>query len=273
MTRVTIWIFALIVVLGLAVAGLFALERTLVYPFDPTEVAPEKLDLPTAQVIRYTKGGRDLVIWTSAPAQGRPTLFYLHGNAGNLAHRAPHFAEFAKMGFGIVAPAYRGSSGSRGWPHQRAILGDVEAIYRDLLSGALTGAPVRPVLYGESLGTAVSTHLNARLDQADRPVAIVLEAPLASIGAVAGNVQPKLQFLTGIMPSPWRSIDQAGALTGPLLILHGSDDPLIPIAQGRALFEAAPSGDKLFHEAAGAGHSDVIEGEALKVLLAFLNRF
>jgi pimeloyl-ACP methyl ester carboxylesterase len=270
---VVIWFLALLAVLGLAVAGVFALERMLVYPFDATQVAPEELGLPTANVIRYTKGGRDLVIWTSPAAGGKPTLFYLHGNAGNLANRAPHFGAFAEMGFGIVAPAYRGSSGSKGWPHQRAILGDMEAIYRDLLSGALTGEPVRPVLYGESLGTAVATHLNARLAPADRPAAIVLEAPLASIGEVAGHVQPRLQFLTGIMPSPWRSIDQAGALTGPLLILHGSDDPLIPIAQGRALFEAAPSDEKLFHEAPGAGHSDVIQGDALDVLLAFLNRF
>ncbi len=268
-----LWILALIPVLGLAVAGLFMLERMLVYPFDPAEVAPADLGLNTAQVIRFTKGGRDIVIWAAPPRQGRPTLFYLHGNAGNLADRAPHFEAFAEMGFGIVAPAYRGSSGSRGWPYQRAILGDTEAIYKDLLSGALTGQPARPVLYGESLGTAVATHLNARLDQADRPAAIVLEAPLASIGEIAGNVQPKLQFLTAIMPSPWRSVDRAAALTGPLLILHGSDDALIPIAQGRALFDAAPSGDKQFHEAIGAGHSDVIQGDALEVLLAFLNRF
>ncbi len=266
------WLLTLAVLFCAGLAALFLLERAMVYPFDPTEVAPADLGLQNVRVIRFTKGGRNLVIWSTPASPGKPTIFYLHGNAGNLANRAAHFREFADMGYGIVAPAYRGSSGSTGWPHQRALVADAAAIYADLLSGDLTGHPVKPVLYGESLGTAVTTHLNAQLAPENHPKAIVLEAPLTSIGDVAQNVRPGLRILTKIMPSPWHSVRKATQITVPLLVIHGTEDPLIPIALGRAVFDAAPSEDKHFQQSVGAGHSDAIRGEALTALIAFLNR-
>ncbi|KPK58032.1 MAG: hypothetical protein AMK73_09565 [Planctomycetes bacterium SM23_32] len=44
-------------------------------------------------------------------------------------------------------------------------------------------------------------------------------------------------------------------LAVPLLVMHGDRDTLIPISQGRAVFEAAPE-PKQFHVIRGAGHND-----------------
>jgi fermentation-respiration switch protein FrsA (DUF1100 family) len=54
-----------------------------------------------------------------------------------------------------------------------------------------------------------------------------------------------------------------GRLVTPLLVLHGDRDEVVPFAQGRKLYEAAP-GPKRFFAIPGAGHNDtyLVGGEA-----------
>jgi fermentation-respiration switch protein FrsA (DUF1100 family) len=46
-------------------------------------------------------------------------------------------------------------------------------------------------------------------------------------------------------------------LRAPLLVLHGDRDDIVPLAQGRALFEAAPA-PKHMHVFPGLGHNDLV---------------
>ena len=46
-------------------------------------------------------------------------------------------------------------------------------------------------------------------------------------------------------------------LRAPLLVLHGDRDDIVPVAQGRALFEAAPE-PKRMHIFPGLGHNDLV---------------
>ena len=45
--------------------------------------------------------------------------------------------------------------------------------------------------------------------------------------------------------------------TAPLLVLHGSEDPIVPLVDGEALFEAAPEPKRL-EVFDGVGHNDVL---------------
>ena len=55
----------------------------------------------------------------------------------------------------------------------------------------------------------------------------------------------------------------------PLLAIHGEQDELIPLAEGQALFEAAPE-PKTWYPILGAGHNDTyhVGGEAYFLRLA-----
>ena len=55
------------------------------------------------------------------------------------------------------------------------------------------------------------------------------------------------------MIDTFKSIDRIGSVKAPKLILHGAKDPIIPIALGRKLFEAAPA-PKTFINYADRGH-------------------
>jgi fermentation-respiration switch protein FrsA (DUF1100 family) len=54
------------------------------------------------------------------------------------------------------------------------------------------------------------------------------------------------------MRNPFESIRRIGGIRAPLLVLHSPEDEIVPIAEGRRLFEAAPQ-PKRFVEVRG-GH-------------------
>jgi fermentation-respiration switch protein FrsA (DUF1100 family) len=44
----------------------------------------------------------------------------------------------------------------------------------------------------------------------------------------------------------------------PLLVIHGENDTLIPVANGQALYDASPAAQKYLLRIAGAGHNDLM---------------
>lgn len=266
-------------VLGLAtvVLGNFA-ERWVIYPFDATHVAPSDTGLTGVEEISYENDGETLLAWVAPPAPGKPVVLYFHGNAGNLAAREGRFKLFLARGYGLFAPAYRGSSGSSGTPNEKALIWDAETAYHamfDHLSGLRAD---QVVLYGESLGTAVALALlNTPSVHPGKshgpPAAVILEAPFTSVPALAEHHYPGTGTLAGNLDNTWQSLSRAPALTMPLLILHGTEDDLIPIEMGRQIFSAAPSRDKDFHVVKGAGHTNLWRRTSQSRLWRFVDQF
>jgi uncharacterized protein len=63
-------------------------------------------------------------------------------------------------------------------------------------------------------------------------------------------------------------------LRAPLLVLHGDRDEIVPLEQGRNLFEAAPE-PKRMHVFRGLGHNDLVSGagaEFAEVIAAWVRR-
>ena len=97
--------------------------------------------------------------WLKAPGSRVATLF-LHGNAGNVTHRAGHMLAIAEAGSSVLVIDYRGYGRSEGRPDEAGLYADAEAAYQHLLAAGYT--PDRIVLHGESLGTAVAVELASR---------------------------------------------------------------------------------------------------------------
>ena len=251
---------------GGAWAALGAIERAIVYPFDATRVAPATAGVPEMQEV--DRAG--LVVWEAAATPGQPTIFYLHGNAGNLAMRAGRFSRFMARGLGVIAPAYPGSSGSAGTPSQEAITKAITDVWRSLPRDA------RVVIYGESLGTGVAVQLlGSVVTDAEKglsPAGVILEAPFTSVRDVARHLYPGIDPLLAHLTQEWASMAGAAQLTMPLLVVHGQNDQLIPSSQGRALYEAAASRDKRFLHVSGAGHTDLWRSDTLPEVWDFIDR-
>ncbi|GAA6207982.1 alpha/beta hydrolase [Cognatishimia sp. WU-CL00825] len=273
-------IFALLIVgfFGVASLGSYA-ERWLLYPFDSARIAPGSVGLNAVSEQIMTIKGTQLVVWTAPPKRGKPIILYFHGNAGNLANRAGRFQRFLDRGYGLVAPAYRGSSGSKGTPDQDILTQDATTIAMQLATRTAAFADFAPkspiVIYGESLGTAVSIQvLNAKSIGHNQHIsAVVLEAPFTSLKDLAAEHYSSFAALADSLDSQWRSIDVAPlALSSPLLVIHGTNDTLIPISQGRRIFQAAPTRSKQFIAVKGAGHTDLWRSDVLPRLWSFIDK-
>lgn len=245
-------------------------ERVILYPFDNTQVSPTDAGLPQITEHQLAVGDSTIIIWTAPPRNGKPVIFYLHGNAGNLANRAGRFRRFTEHGYGLIALAYPGSSGSTGTPSE-ASLTQVAASVWSAQTSLLPDHRFNTVIYGESLGTAVSLHLTATATTP--PTAIALEAPFTSIPALADHHYPGTGELAKRLQNQWDSLTAAKSVTVPLFIIHGTNDTLIPIEMGRQIHAAAPSSSKQFLAAKGAGHTDLWRSDTLPKLYAFIDQF
>lgn len=231
------------------VGGTRVLQQRLMYFPDRERVMPASAGLTDVEEQELaTADGHTVLAWWGKAAPGRPTLLYFHGNAGALDTRAERIRKYMARGYGVYMMTYRGFGGSTGRPSERANVADAMTAYDALAGAGLTAADI--VIYGESLGSGVATQVAAA-----RPVlGLVLDAPYTSMVDLAALHHPLLPARF-FMTDRYETSRHIGAVTAPLLIVHGEEDDIIPVAMGRALYALAnePKAIRIFP---GAGHSD-----------------
>ncbi len=254
-----------VVIYALVGAGAYLMQRRLMYFPDTRRVAPQEMGLSgVEEVILERPDGARLVSWFAAPEPGRATVLYFHGNAGSVATRAARVLYFTSRGYGILFPDYRGYGGSTGSPSEAALVADGEAALDALVARGIAEETV--VLFGESLGSGIAVPIAARRDVG----AVILEAPFTSATDIAAAAYPFLP-VRWLLKDRYESIRLIGDVDAPLLIAHGTQDRIIPVAHGRALFEAANE-PKEFLELPSAGHNDLDGPELRARVEAFIAR-
>jgi uncharacterized protein len=229
--KLTLVAFA--VLYGAALSGLYVLQRDLQYFPSRQDPAPDALGLRGVERLTLaTPDGETLVLWFSPALAGRPTVLFLHGNAGSIADRADRLAFYQARGLGAAFLSWRGYGGSTGHPTERGLLTDARTALTSL--SGLGIPPDQIVVLGESLGTGVAVQLAAET----RVGAVVLEAPFTSAADVAQLTYPWVPVGL-LMKDQYRSLDHIADLGAPLLILHGTADRVIPFALGQRLFALA----------------------------------
>jgi hypothetical protein len=236
-------------VYGLVAIAAFVAQRKLMYFPDPTRVPPASYALTGVEErVLAAPDGVKLIAWYARADPGRPTVLYFHGNAGNLANRSERLRKYTARGIGIFMLSYRGYSGSTGRPSERANVADAKLAYEALIREGV--APDDIILYGESLGSGVAVQLAA-----EKPVAgIVLDAPYTSIVDVAAGAYPYFPVRPFLFDR-YETMRYLPDVHAPLLVIHGEEDEVIPVAMGRAVYAAANEPKELV-TLPGAGHSD-----------------
>jgi dipeptidyl aminopeptidase/acylaminoacyl peptidase len=240
-------------------------------------------------------GGRHVSGHLTLPRKPRvtpaPVLIYFHD--GPWFSDAPDFNRgaqaFAALGFAVLQLNHRGSSGL-GRSHLTAISGGLDRAVLDDVQTALAGltkgnVPVNPRLVA-ALGNGVGGYLAVRMAQLAPETfrcAVAINAPGdldAWIGS--GDVAPTLMTLVrrdyfGADRASLRaqSATAAGAaMKTPVLVVHAADDAYVPIALGRALYNAVKAGSPqtAFLELPREGHTGWSPATTAK-LFAELGRF
>jgi uncharacterized protein len=181
------------------------------------------------------------------PDDGKPVVILFHGNASFPGAYGFLYGDWIGAGYGIIAPAARGYPRSGGEADGEKMLADALAIY-DWVAKAFPDHPI--YVLGQSMGSAPAVHLAAH-----RPVAgAVLISPFKSMLSLVAGKFPYLP-VSWLLRSPFRSDLDMPRITAPVLILHGEDDTLVPVASAREL--AALARTKVeFEVIQGASHGD-----------------
>lgn len=255
-----------LVLLGLYCAVLawlwFKQESLLFFP----EVLPARHQFPPQLGAREraieVPGARLSALHLQLP-DPKGVVFFLHGNGGSLAgwFTDPEF--YRRANFDLLMLDYRGYGKSTGRIESEAQLrADVRAAWAQV-APQYRGKQV--VMYGRSLGTALAAGLAVELEDAGTPPALtVLVSPYRSVTAMARTMYPWVPPF--VLRYPMRTEDSVAKLRSPLLLVHGSNDALIPIAHSEALLAVQPAARLVRVE--GAGHNDLQEFDSYRAAMA-----
>jgi hypothetical protein len=202
--------------------------------------------------------------WRPPPAPERGAVLFLHGTPGSVPEQVWRLDQLKHSGLGILAIDWRGYGCSTGNPTELGLRADARAGF-DFVHAAAPHAKI--AVFGESLGTGPAVALAC-----DRPVAgVLLNAPYASVRRLFELRGLPIPY-RWLMKDPFDSEALIGGVTAPVLILHGTEDPAIPVAEARRLYAAARDPKAIFI-ADGAGHLDAWEGGGEKLALEALARW
>lgn len=235
----------------LALAGLWASQRQLVYLPGGDPVPPAGAVLPGAvDVALETEDGLELGAWyLPTPAAGASAVLVANGNGGSRELRAPLARALAQRGLSVLLFDYRGYGGNPGSPSEPGLALDVRAARRYLLEVA--GVPADRLLYfGESLGAAVVTELAAH----HPPAGLVLRSPFADLASV-GSVHYPLLPLRALLKDRYSVTQHIAEVHTPTTVIYGTADSIVPPEQSRRVAAAAAALHRLV-PICGADHND-----------------
>jgi fermentation-respiration switch protein FrsA (DUF1100 family) len=260
----------LAVVAGATLLLVFVEKSLIYYPAKEVEVTPKALGLPFEEVSLDVEPGVKVSGWfiKAAKEPSAATILFSHGNAGNIGDRLDRVLRLRDLGADFLIYDYRGYGRSTGSPDEEGTYHDGRAAY-DYLVRDRRLDPKRLVLMGESLGCAISIQLAIE----KKAAGLVLEAPFASIAHMASALYPFLP-LGAFVRTRYENLRKIPQLKMPLLLVQGTKDEVIPVAQGKMVYEAAPQ-PKQYLVIEGAHHNDVyvIGGEAYRRALSdFITR-
>ena len=244
-------------------------ESRLVFPRGgPPRRPPGRHVLDVEEVNIPTPDGETLAGWfCRAPSseQNRPAVLYFHGNGGDHTWRTGAAIRLRDhLGADVLLFSYRGYGTSTGSPSETGLYADARAAWNYLVETRKI-APGRIVLFGESLGTGVATRLASELPEYR---ALALQAAYTSVPE-AGQVQFPWLPVCRLCRNQFASAQCAAKIKRPVWMLHGTEDPVIPFAQGEALCAKVES-PKRFMKRTGLHHEDVFDGQAARDLAQFL---
>jgi fermentation-respiration switch protein FrsA (DUF1100 family) len=245
-------------------AVLFVVQRSFVFPVPTTARTPPQAAgfLETEEHVLVTADGEKVIVWHVPAKPGHPVVLYFHGNGDFLAGFFGRFRDLIADGTGVVALSYRGYAGSSGRPSERGLLQDAAAAYA--FTTARYGAD-RIVVWGFSLGTGVAVALAA-----EQPVgSLILEAPFTSTVDVAALLF-RFMPVRLVMRDQFRSDERIARVRVPLLFMHGTNDPAIPLVLGERLFALAHE-PKQFVRFPGGGHENLGNFGAIETARQFIN--
>ncbi|KAL8161433.1 hypothetical protein V2J09_012922 [Rumex salicifolius] len=205
------------------------------------------------------KGNEIIAVFIKNPSASLTVLFS-HGNAADLGQMLNIFLELSvSLGVNLMGYDYSGYGQSSGKPSEQDTYADIEAAYDSLVEKyGLKEEDI--ILYGQSVGSGPTLELATKLSNLR---AVILHSAILSGLRVVSSVKRTFWF------DIFKNVDKIPFVNCPVLVIHGTDDEIVPCSHGMKLFELCKNKYEPFW-VEGGNHSNL---ELHPKYLTHLNKF
>ena len=229
---------------------LFLLQRQIMFPRGMIpQPAPSAQKIPGLEKIWLETESGKVESWLLPPVSGSvtgpaPAVIFGHGNGELIDFWPDDLERFTQLGIALLLVEYPGYGRSTGSPSQQSITEAFVAAY-DVLTSRKDIDSTRIVLFGRSLGGGAVCALSVK-----RPSAALI---LMSTFTSARSFAKRYLVPSFLVRDPLDNLAAVEKYKGPILVMHGRHDAVIPFSHGTTLHKAAGQGKLIAYE---AGHND-----------------
>lgn len=191
-------------------------------------------------------------LWLPQARPDAPTLLYLHGARWDVRGSAPRMRRLHELGFAVLGVDYRGFGRSEGGelPSEDMAYEDARAAWNWLKR---EGAPqARRFVFGHSLGGAIAVDLATQVDDLS---GLIVEGSFTSLRDLLSTFKWGWLPVGPLLTQRFEAADRMPRVRAPVLVVHGSEDRLVPPDIGRALYERAPEPKRFLLVQGGSHHN------------------
>ncbi len=219
------------------------------YPDTKNVLSTDQLPANVQEVFIETEDHIKIQSYFIPNKSSEKILIYFHGNAGNICHRLSDLMQISSFGINVLGVGYRGYGKSQGKPSENGIYLDGKAAL-NYATQKLCFPTGNIIILGRSIGTAVAINTS----QKTNICGLILVTPLTS-----GEDHAKAQGLGFVSFLAGKSFDNIGKIINvscPILIIHGTQDNVIPFEMGKKIYNKAKT-KKQFVKIEGANHNNL----------------
>ncbi|ODV79569.1 alpha/beta-hydrolase [Suhomyces tanzawaensis NRRL Y-17324] len=254
----------------LALVGLYTYQSSLIYPASLNDghghcATPDEFDMPNYELVHLkTVDGETLQCYLlkhpkSSPNYANKTVLILSPNAGNIGHALPIVSIFYKnFGYNVFIYSYRGYGRSTGKPSENGLKLDAQRVMQYLTTEDEQYSQSSIILYGRSLGGAVSIYIAATMSSLVH--ALILENTFLSIRKTVPHIFPFLKYITRFVHQKWELESLVPLIPAniPVLLLSARKDEIVPPAHMDTIFSLLQSEDKTMFTFENSMHNDTV---------------
>ena len=212
---------------------LYFYQRNLLYHPNENNYSEDKILVDIKKVKIPTPDNIELLGWYHEKnIKDYKTIIYFHGNAGSLENRIHKLNHFENMNINFLIIAWRGFSGNEGKPSEQGLYVDGKSAIDWIIKKGADEENL--ILYGESLGTGVATHLAQNRSFAG----VILETPFTSMVEAAKIFYPYIPVKI-LLKDKFENNKKIKNIISPILVMHGEIDQIIPFSMGKKIYEMA----------------------------------
>ncbi len=228
---------------------LFLYQRHIIFPYrliKPPSVAPE---IQEWEKIWIDTNFGTVEAWFLPPNRSHlerpaPAVIFAHGNAELIDFWPNELKRFQSLGIGVFLVEYPGYGRSEGKPSEKTVTETFIRAYDHLITFKSVD-PLKIVFFGRSIGGGAVCSL-AR----NRPcAAIILMSAFINIKVFSWNFLAPSFFIL----DKFDNLSLIGSYPGPVLIIHGNKDKIVPYEHGIKLYSKAKNGKMITYR---CGHNN-----------------